>query len=164
MKRLQHIPFILILIYSKPRILKSFFFFFSIILGMHPWHMEVSRLGVKSEIQLPAYTTTTAMWDPSCICDLHHSPWQHRPFMHWARPGIEPISSWVLVGFVNPWATMGTPNILLFSFSFLFFSFFFFYVLHLTYSLTCSYLYHSIKFTIFIDFTILFNNPLYELR
>lgn len=42
-------------------------------LGPHPWHMEVSRLGVQSELQLPAYTTATTMWDLSCVCDLHHS-------------------------------------------------------------------------------------------
>ena len=35
--------------------------------------MEVPRLGVKSELQLPAYTTATAMPDPSSICELHHS-------------------------------------------------------------------------------------------
>ena len=26
---------------------------------------------------------------------------------HWARPGIEPTSSWILGGFINCWATMG---------------------------------------------------------
>ena len=45
-------------------------------LGLHPWHMEVSRLGIKSELQLPAYTITTAMQDPSHVCDLHHGSWQ----------------------------------------------------------------------------------------
>ena len=30
-------------------------------LELHPQHMEVPRLGVKSELQLPAYTTATAM-------------------------------------------------------------------------------------------------------
>ena len=40
--------------------------------------MEVPRLGVELELQLLAYTTDMAMWDPSCICDLHHSSWQHR--------------------------------------------------------------------------------------
>ena len=40
--------------------------------------MEVPRLGVKLELQLPAYTTATAMPDVSCICDLHHSSWQCR--------------------------------------------------------------------------------------
>ena len=29
---------------------------------------------------------------------------------HWARPGIEPASFWMLVGFINRWATMGTPT------------------------------------------------------
>ena len=47
----------------------SLYFFF---LGPHPWHMEVPRLGIKSELQLPAYTTATAMQDLSHRCDLHH--------------------------------------------------------------------------------------------
>ena len=38
--------------------------------------MEVPRLGVKSELQLRAYTTATGVWDPSPICDLHHSSQQ----------------------------------------------------------------------------------------
>ena len=38
--------------------------------------MEVPSLGVKAELQLPAYTTAAATPDPSCICDLHHSSWQ----------------------------------------------------------------------------------------
>ena len=52
-----------------------FFFFFS---GPHPWHMEVPRLGVDLEPQLPAYTIAMATPDPSCICDLYHSSQQHR--------------------------------------------------------------------------------------
>ena len=31
-----------------------------------------------------------------------------RSLTHWARPGIKPLSSWVLVRFINHWATMGT--------------------------------------------------------
>ena len=53
-------------------------FIISPFLGLLLWHMEVSRLGVKSEIHLPAYTTATATWDPSHFCDLHHSSWQCR--------------------------------------------------------------------------------------
>ena len=45
-------------------------------LGLHPWHMEVTRSGVESELQLPAYTTATAKLDLSFICDPHHSSWQ----------------------------------------------------------------------------------------
>ena len=41
--------------------------------GPHLLHMEVPRLGVESELQLPAYTTATAMQDPSSICNLHHT-------------------------------------------------------------------------------------------
>ena len=41
-----------------------FFFFFLVFLGPHPRHMEVPRLGVKSELQRPAYSTATATPDP----------------------------------------------------------------------------------------------------
>ena len=47
----------------------TFFFFFL-------RHMEVHKLGLESELQLPAYTTATATPEMSCICDLHHSSWQ----------------------------------------------------------------------------------------
>ena len=40
--------------------------------------MEVPRLAVESELQLLAYTTATAVPDLSCVCDLHHSSWQHQ--------------------------------------------------------------------------------------
>ena len=33
-------------------------------LGPHLWHIDVPRPGVKSELQLTAYTTATAMWAP----------------------------------------------------------------------------------------------------
>ena len=53
----------------SPFVLLGWVFFFR----PHPWPMEVPRLGVKLELQLTAYTPATAMWDPSCVCDLHHS-------------------------------------------------------------------------------------------
>ena len=40
--------------------------------------MEAPRLGVKLELQVPAYTTATALQDLSCICDLHRSSQQCR--------------------------------------------------------------------------------------
>ena len=46
--------------------------FFSLFLGPHPQHMEVPRLGVESELQLPAYATATAIPDLSHVCNLHH--------------------------------------------------------------------------------------------
>ena len=40
--------------------------------------MEVPRLGDESELQLQAYTTDTAMWDLSHVCDLYHSSQQRQ--------------------------------------------------------------------------------------
>ena len=50
-----------------------FYFIIFCFLGLHPQHMEVPRLEVKTELQLLAYATATAMQDLSHICDLHHS-------------------------------------------------------------------------------------------
>ena len=47
----------------------SVVFFFLVFLGLYPQHMEVPRLGVESELQLPAYATATAIPDLSYICD-----------------------------------------------------------------------------------------------
>ena len=46
---------------------------FFCLVRLYPQHMEVPRLGVESERQLPACATATAMPDLSHICDLHHS-------------------------------------------------------------------------------------------
>ena len=40
--------------------------------------MEVPRLGVELELQLPACATATATRDPSHVCDLHYSSRQCR--------------------------------------------------------------------------------------
>ena len=84
---------------------KSFFFLF-FFLGLYLWHMEVPKLGADSELQLLAYTTATAMPDLSCVCDVCLSLLQCQIF----DPGIEPASSWILIGFLTHWATMGTPK------------------------------------------------------
>ena len=46
--------------------------------GLHLQHMEVPRLGVELEMQLPAHAiaTATAMLDRSHIRDLHCRLWQ----------------------------------------------------------------------------------------
>ena len=53
----------------------SVLFFF---LGLHLLHMDVPRLGVKSELKELSYAPVTAILDQRCICDLHHSYWQHQ--------------------------------------------------------------------------------------
>ena len=67
---------------SRASILETFSpphqFFIICVLGRHLQHREVPRPGVESERQLPAYTTATAMQDPSHVCDLHHNSRQHR--------------------------------------------------------------------------------------
>ena len=45
------------------------FLFVCLFLGLN-LQMEVPRVGVTSELQLPAYTTATATGDPSHVCDL----------------------------------------------------------------------------------------------
>ena len=51
---------------------------FLFLLGPHPGHMEVPGLGGDLELQLPAYTTATATWDPIHVCDLHLSSRRRR--------------------------------------------------------------------------------------
>ena len=100
-------------------------FYFSFFLWPHLWHMEVPRLGVELELQLLATATATAMPDLSHICKLHHSSQQHWILTHWTRPGIKPVSSWILVSFLNSWVATGMP---LFLFSSLFIKIFFKYI------------------------------------
>ena len=54
------------------------FFCLFVFLGPHPQPMEVPRLVAESELQLLAYTTATATWNPSRVCDLHRSSWQRK--------------------------------------------------------------------------------------
>ena len=67
--------------------------FLFLFLGLHLQHVEVPKLGAESELSPPAYTTV---------------PSNTRSLTHWARPGIEPASSWLLVSFVStePWGEL----------------------------------------------------------
>ena len=46
-----------------------FLFFLLLLFTAAPAHMEAPRLGVQSELQLPAYTTAMVLPDPSHIYD-----------------------------------------------------------------------------------------------
>ena len=89
-----------------------FLFFFK---GLHTWHMEVPTLGVESELQVPAYATATATWDPRHVCDLHHSSWQCRVLnpLSRARDWTRILMNASQICF--RWATIGTPQILFLS-------------------------------------------------
>ena len=75
----------------------SFLFF----LGLHPQHMEVPRLGVESELQLPACATATATPDPSQVCYLHHGLQQCQILNPLSEARIKPVSSWMLIRFIS---------------------------------------------------------------
>ena len=82
-------------------------------LGPCPWHMEVPRLGVKSELQLEAYTTATATQDPSCICNLYHSSRQHQ-IPNPLSEARDPTRNLVVPSRIRfHCATTGTPKIFL---------------------------------------------------
>ena len=57
-------------------------FFFLVFLGLHLWHMEVTRSGIELDLQLLARNTATEMWDPSRIFDLHCSSQQPQSLTH----------------------------------------------------------------------------------
>ena len=87
---------------SKFLIYSAFFFVF---IGQHPWHVEVLRLG--SNQSCSCWPTPEPqhrqIWAASLTYTTAHS--NVRSPTHWGRPGIEPASSWMLVGFITtePW-------------------------------------------------------------
>ena len=56
------------------------FFCFFCFLGLHPWHMEVPKLGVESGLQLPVNVIATATWylsrvhEPELMATLDPQP------------------------------------------------------------------------------------------
>ena len=80
-------------------------------IGFFPYvqQMDIPRLGVESELQLPGTATATATWDPSHICNLYHSSWQHWILNQLSRARVQTRifmgTSWVCYH----WATTGTP-------------------------------------------------------
>ena len=81
----------LTLIPGNPPLFSQSFVF----LGPPSRHMEVPRLGVKLELQLLAYTTAKATPDPSWVCDLHHSSWQHQILNSLSKAHVLMDASWV---------------------------------------------------------------------
>jgi len=78
-------------------------------LVLHPRHMEVPRLGVELELHLLAYTKPQQHETPVVSATYTTAHSNAGPLTHWARPGIEPVSSWILVGFLTHCATTRTP-------------------------------------------------------
>ena len=77
-------------------------FFCFVFLGLHPWHIEVPRLGVQSELQLLAYARATGTRDPSHIHDVHHSSWRCQILNLLIESRDQTLkTSWFLVGFIS---------------------------------------------------------------
>ena len=83
-----------------------FFGFCPFFLGLHPQHMEISRLGVELELQPMLQLQQCGIWAVPATCTTAHG--NTGSLIHWARAGIQPASSWILVRFINRWATTGT--------------------------------------------------------
>ena len=92
----------------------SFFFFFFFFLGLHVQHMEVPRLGVNQSYNCwpTPQRQQYQIWATSATYTIAHG--NTGSLTHWVRPKMEPTTSWFLVGFINHWAMMGTPQFLVF--------------------------------------------------
>ena len=73
-----------------------FFFFFFVFLGSHWQHMEVPRVGVKSELQPQPQQQQIGSTSVTYSTAHGHA----RSFTHWARPGMEPSTLWFLDSFL----------------------------------------------------------------
>ena len=83
-------------VFLFPFVFLSFrIFFFSFSFWLHPQCMKVPRLGVESAAHITAQGNTGSL-------------------THWARPGIEPTSSWMLSWIRFRCATTGTPSFLVY--------------------------------------------------
>ena len=92
--------------------------FFLVFLGPHLRHMDVPRLWVESELQLPAYTTATAARDLSHICDLHHGSRQHWILSPLSKTRDQTCILMDTRQVGNRWATTRTSKLLLFKYYF----------------------------------------------
>ena len=90
------------------------FYYYFVFLRPHLRHMEVPRLGVQAELKSLATAIATAtangIWAASVTYATVHS--NTRSLTHWARPGIEPVTSWILVRFVSPEPSWELLNLL----------------------------------------------------
>ena len=80
-----------------------FRFCFLVFLEPHPWHMEIPRLGVQLELQLPAYTTAIEQCQIQATSATYTTAHGNTGsfLTHRVRPGIEPEFSWILVSFIT---------------------------------------------------------------
>ena len=81
--------------------MQGFLFCFLCLFRAVPAAYGISRLGVKLELQPPAYTTARAVPDLSRICNLHHSSQQRQILNPLSEAKDQTVSSRVLVEFIT---------------------------------------------------------------
>ena len=78
-----------------------FFNFYYCFLGLHPWQMGVLRLGSNPSLSCrptPQPQQLGIQAAPATYITAHSNAGS---LTYWARPGIEPASSWILVRFIS---------------------------------------------------------------
>ena len=85
-----------------------------VFLGPHPRHMEVPRLGSNqscSRWSTPEPQQCQIQASSSAYTTTHSNT---RSLTHWVRPGVEPGTSWFLVGFVSdtPWWELHSTDLM----------------------------------------------------
>ena len=88
------------------------FFVFLPFLGPHPQHMDVQARGLIGAIATGLCQSHSNARSEPRLRPTTIAQGTAGSLTHWARPGIEPATSWLLVGFVNHWATTGTLHLL----------------------------------------------------
>ena len=93
------------------------FFFFLMLFGVAPRAYGSSQargqMGTVAASLQHSHSNARSLthWATSVTYTATPDPHSNaRSLTHWARLGMEPATSWFLVGFVNHWATMETPS------------------------------------------------------
>ena len=126
----------------------SFFF-----LGLHSQHMVVPRLRIKSELQLLAYATVSAMQEPSQVCNLHCNSQQCRVLnpLSMARDQTYILMDTSQLRYC--WATVGTPKMCFFiSVILLILDSFWYYYNHINFLMLSSHMVFFLYFQPIYDF------------
>ena len=86
--------------------IQDFFCFVSIFLGLYDgiWKFPGRGLNWRRSCSHSHGNTRSTIYTAACS--------NAGSLTHWVRPEIKPASSWILVGFLTCWATMGTPRLI----------------------------------------------------
>ena len=82
------------------------FIYLLLVIRLRLSHMKFPRKGLNCSCSCRSLPQPRQHWIQSCICNLRYS------LTNWTKPGIEPVSSWILVRFLTCWATTGTCCVL----------------------------------------------------